>query len=468
MKYFATFCIGMVICLQIQADNHHALTAADRVSLDVAVYHQDFAVLTDHRRATLGDHDRVLEITDVARTIQAETVSLESDRENGFVPQTQSYRYDLLNRTSLLERFVGRKVKYSRFLHEDGSSEKVLREGVLLSIDPEIVMFGDIIEVGPEGTISLPSLPADLTLSPTLQFEGTNGFNGVQDLALRYLASGLSWKSDYTLTLAEKGGKATLEGWVTVRNQSGSDLVVDHLSLIAGEVSKQAPMQLVNRQRAVIDMEMGADAGANVEPVPAGDLHRYEFSGPVSLTKNEFTRLRLIDREGVRVGRTYRKTSIVHQYGMDAGEMASPDIVLSFVNTKKNNLGTPLPAGTVRVFGVSEGREDFVGEASIDHRAEGVKTELVVGKAFDIRVERTQKEFRRTGDRRAEIAYEVVLKNSSDRKAEVVLHEKLHGTWKVLDSSSSAERQDSRTLVFTEVVPAKGEVTVRYRVRLGW
>ena len=463
MKHLKILGLALVFCNVVHADNHNALTADDRVSMALMVYNRNFAVITDQRRATLTADDDHIEITDVVKTIQPETVSLRSDKEGGFVARSQKYRYDLLNRSALLERFVGRKIKYSRFLLDKGAFEKVLREGVLLSINPEIVMFGDIIEIQPEGTISLPSLPSDLTLSPTLVFHGANQSEGTQDLLLRYMATGLSWTADYSLTLSDK---AKLEGWVSVRNQSSSDLSADRLSLVAGDVAKQVPSQ--RQQKMVMMQEMAADSGPAASPVSGGDYHRYDFDEPVQLSKNDLTQLRLIDRNEIRFEKIYRKISHVNRYRADASEEGSPDVVLRFSNTRKNKLGVPLPAGVVRVFETKAGTEDFIGESRIPHRAEGSQIELTTGAAFDLNVRRAQKAFRRITERRAEVTYEVTLSNASEKNAVVELHEKLAASWEVISASLKSSKPDSQTLVFAVDVPAKGKATVEYRVRLDW
>ena len=120
------------------------ITADARLELEMSIYNQNFAVIRDARSVAIGKGEAVLEFRDIPRTIVPQSVTLASDAARGFIAAQQNYRYDLLNRESLLERYVGRKVKYSRMiLEEDNTYEKLLREGILLSINPEIVKFGD-------------------------------------------------------------------------------------------------------------------------------------------------------------------------------------------------------------------------------------------------------------------------------------------------------------------------------------
>jgi len=462
MKYLIT-AAAFLVSSHTLAESHFELTSTDRVKLGLTVFNGNFAVLEDRRRVVLPTKGIRLEFADVARTIQPQTVTLQSSRPGGFLADQQNYRYDLLNRKSLLERFVGRKVRYARSLLEDGTYEKVLREGILLSINPEIVMFGDVIEIEPEGTISLPSLPSDLRTSPTLVFQGRNGHEGAQELSVRYHADSIGWEADYTLTLADKG---LLNGWVTVSNRSGSDLAVDDLSLIAGEVRRRSPVQ-VPEQRAMM-ADMSAEQSVVPRAVSGGDYHRYEFGGPVNLVKNDLTQLSLTKADGIRVSKSHRLVSNVQRYAADGAEHRSPAIVLSFDNSRRNNLAVPLPAGTVRVFEKDATTETFIGEAWIDHTAAGGEIELEIGRAFNLSARRVQESFRRLGDRMAEVTYTITISNAGNKPATVRLEEKLFGDWEVVKQSRKGKRIDARTLAFEQPVPAIGESVLSYSVRLGW
>lgn len=435
------------------------ITADARQELEMSIYNQNFAVIRDARSVEIGKGEAVLEFRDIPRTIMPQSVTLESDDSRGFVAAQQNYRYDLLNRQSLLERYLGRKVKYSRMiLEEDNTYEKVLREGILLSINPEIVKFGDVIEIEPEGTISLPSIPTDLRTTPTLVFQGENGRDARQTLNLRYHAGGIGWEADYTLNLERK---AELSGWLTVTNQTGSDFDVDGLHLIAGEVNKAAPV--VHKVARAAAMEMMADA-AMPPRSETGDYHSYDIPGRVTLIKNDMTQLRLIDASGIKVEKSYRLVSAVNRYASEAAESQSPESVLTFANSARNNLNVPLPAGTLRVY--DEGQ--FIGESRTGHKAAGETVEVVLGRAFDINVKRTQLNYRRIADRTVEIEYGIELTNAGKKPVSVVLQEKLSGDWDVVKESAKGRKADARTLVFEPRVPAKGQSSFTYTVRMNW
>ena len=191
----------VVLSTGIATASQFELGVESRTRLALTVFNSNLTVVRDQREVVLPTGEIELEFTDVARTILPPTVSISSAASQGFSANQQNYRFDLLNPNSLLERFVGRKVKYSKFLLQEKGYEKILREGILLSINPEIVKFGDVIEISPEWTISLPYIPDDLNTSPTLVFKGENQKSGKQELTVRYHAAGVGWEADYALTL---------------------------------------------------------------------------------------------------------------------------------------------------------------------------------------------------------------------------------------------------------------------------
>ena len=69
----------------------------------------------------------------------------------------------------------------------------------------------------------------------------SGGAGGPRKVQVDYLAPSLSWKGDYSLLLGPpaRGGTPTdmlLDGWVSVRNNTGMDVCADAVDLVAGEV----------------------------------------------------------------------------------------------------------------------------------------------------------------------------------------------------------------------------------------
>lgn len=60
---------------------------------------------------------------------------------------------------------------------------------------------------------------------------------GAQNVELAYLTSGLSWKADYVADL-QADNTLTLNGWITLKNDSGVDYNNATVQLIAGSVNQ--------------------------------------------------------------------------------------------------------------------------------------------------------------------------------------------------------------------------------------
>ena len=64
--------------------------------------------------------------------------------------------------------------------------------------------------------------------------------------------------------------------------------------------------------------------------------------------------------------------------------------------------------------------------------------------------------------------YRVTLRNAGDSAVSVDVQEERAGEWSVLQSSVPAEKVSSTITRFRVKVPAKGEATLTYRVRVVW
>ncbi|MDZ7684913.1 MAG: hypothetical protein U5O39_07775 [Gammaproteobacteria bacterium] len=118
------------------------LTPDDQVEMDLTVY-SGFALVRDVRETTLPEGAVTLEYEGVAHTVEPASVRVRSLDGGALEVVRQSYQYDLLSKQSLLERYIGHKLKYVQRVAGDDNVDRIVREGVLLSIDPEIVKFGD-------------------------------------------------------------------------------------------------------------------------------------------------------------------------------------------------------------------------------------------------------------------------------------------------------------------------------------
>ena len=93
------------------------------------------------------------------------------------------------------------------------------------------------------------------------------------------------------------------------------------------------------------------------------------------------------------------------------------------------------------------------------------------GNAFDLTAERVQTEYTtsRVNNRTiANAAYRVTVSNAKDSVVTVEVIEDRRGEWSLVDSSLPGEKVSSTETRFRLQVPAKGQATLTYRVRVVW
>ena len=141
-------------------------------------------------------------------------------------------------------------------------------------------------------------------------------------------------------------------------------------------------------------------------------------------------------------------------------------VFLELVNSEKNNLGIPLPKGTVRVYKQDkDGSLQFVGEDQIDHTPKDEKFKLKIGEAFDVVGERVQTDYKRLGDNLFEVAFEVSLRNHKKEDVRVLVEEPIPGDWEMLSNTHSYEKVSARLIRFDIPVAKDTEAKVKYRIR---
>lgn len=453
--------IGLLSMAASASDSLLRLTPDSRTGLALTVY-SDFGVVRDVRNTTLPQGQIQLEFDGVAKTIDPSSVSARTLGDRGGIDVVrQSYQYDLLNKRSLLERYIGRKLRYSLSLPRDGAIDKVFREGTLLSIDPEIVQFGDSIEIAPDGVISLPYIPEGLKTTPTLVWTLDNSRRGSQQIETTYVADGLQWSADYTLVLNDSESLFDMSSWVNLTNQSGTTFTDASLKLVAGAVQRApdaSPRPMAMMARSMMDESSGGERRT------LADYHLYEFPGSFTVADKETLQLKFRGAENVPVTKSYVSTSTVAMHQIQEPRSDRFDVRYTFEVADAGR--EPLPAGTVRVMKQdADGTLQLLGETRVNHTPVGEEVALTTGKAFDLGVERNQLSWRRLSNRSSEVTVEVTVTNSKDEPAEVMLQERMAGDWEVMSQTLSGERVDSTTLEYRLRLRGGESSTFTYTVR---
>src|SRR3954470_1584487 len=236
-------------------------TEADRKSVSITVYNQNFGVVREVRElSSLGIGQVSLEFRDVAANIQPETVAIKSLTAPGAISVLeQNYRYDLLTPQTLLEKYLGKKIRTYRYHEATGKEEAADAELLSVAEQPILRLNGEV-TFGYPARFAFPQVPDNLIAKPTLMWL-VSSQKSAQTLEVSYLTQNLNWSADYVLVVNDSDTQAALQGWVTLVNQSGASYKNAELKLVAGDVNR------VQDVRAYKSSGMSMPAAA---PAPGG------------------------------------------------------------------------------------------------------------------------------------------------------------------------------------------------------
>jgi hypothetical protein len=445
-------------------------TASDRTSVSVTVYNQNLALVRETRTLKL-DRTGVgtLRFMDVPSQINPRTVHVQPLSGGGPSVLEQNYEYDLISPEKLMEKYVGRDVEIVEQALD--LTNRTVKATLISTNGGPVYRIGDRIVIGQTGKVTLPDLPAELVARPTLVWTLNAEKAGATPAEVSYLTDGMNWSADYVAVVDADDKKAGLSGWVTIDNHSGASFKDATLKLVAGDVRRLQPQQVM--EGAFLQRSMAKAAGApQFQEESFFEYHLYTLDRPTTVKDNQTKQLSLFTAPSVPVTKKLLLTGDYNLYRNSLGTGAQPQkvaVVLEIVNAQAGGLGMPLPKGTVRVYKKDKsGAEQFVGEDAIDHTPKDETIRLHVGDAFDVVAERSQTDFKAVSPRENESAWSLSLRNRKDEDIVVTVREPMGGDWTLLSSSLPGKKVDQQTLEFEVPVPKGKEVKLTYRVALRW
>ena len=217
-----------------------SVTTDSQTGVSVTIYNQDLALIRDSRKVpvALGEND--IAFIDVAAGMRPETALLNSD--GGILDVLeQNFDFDLLTAQKLLEKSVGQKIRVFRTNPETGEDSSEEAEVLSVADGQAVLKIGDRIETAIPGRFVYSGVPANLRARPTLVVKANAEKAGDVAVDLSYLSRGLSWSADYVVDLAADEKTLSINGLVTLTNQSGVTYKDAKLQLVAGNVNQVQP-----------------------------------------------------------------------------------------------------------------------------------------------------------------------------------------------------------------------------------
>ncbi len=445
---------------------HETRVVEAPASAALTVYDDGFALVREKRAAALEKGETVLELRGLPRQMQPDTVLLRPPPGIGVLEQTHDF--GTITRDRLLQEHLGREVTLVRLNPATGAqtTERVRIMGIQGGL---VVENGGRIETVDPDRIIFDQLPAGLSARPSLTARLAAPEGGKKDLELSYLTGGLSWKADYVAEL-QADGKLALTGWITLTNDTGSGFKDARLQVVSAQlnrVSRGGAPEMADMRMKTMALPMSAPA-----PEPAqeslGGGHLFTVERPVTIGPLQTKQLALLTAPAVTVERTYVLEQQPHIfYAHDRmPHSANAQLQLVLNNSEKAGLGRALPAGVVRVYQRdSKGNAQFGGEDRLDHLAVGETDRLTLGSDVDLPAKRVLTEVRQVAQGVVEQRWEVRLTNGKADPVTVLVKENFPGDWTVIEESRKHRTEDGRAVWAVEV-PAGGQATLTYRVRL--
>jgi hypothetical protein len=481
IKHLATvvavlFLVGIGYCPVSSAEKKEgkhetaSSTLEDQTGVALTIYNVNLGLVKDQRQIKLFKGIGDLRFMDVAAQIMPTSVHIKSILDpSSLQVLEQNYEYDLLNPQKLLDKYVGKEVKLTT-KNPYTEREEIVIATLLSNNGQPIFKIGDEITFGHPGRVIFPGVPENLNAKPTLVWMLENTLPSAQKLEASYLTNGINWRSDYVVTLNDKDDKADLSGWVTIDNHSGATYKNAKLKLVAGDVNRTTN-EYEYKDKLMRVAEMAAKAAApQFKEDSFFEYHLYTLERPATVKDNQTKQISLVTADNIPVKKELLYYGANYYYTSRYGEAISNQKIGVFVeiqNKKVNNLGLPLPKGTVRVYKADkEGSLQFVGEDSIDHTPKDEKVRIKLGDAFDVVGSRKQTDWKKIAYDTYEAAFEISLRNHKKEDVVVKVVEPIPGDWKMISSSHEYSKSEAFTAEFNIPVQKDQEVKLTYRVRM--
>lgn len=412
-----------------------------RKSTSVNIYNDNLGVIKENHTVSLDKGLNLINLTNVASQIQPTSVNLEINAKL----LEQNYQYDLASIYSILQKFINKEINLT------GKSEI---KGTLISINGiEIV-----VQTKEGGIIMIPNLndyqlkvnqlPENLKTKPTLEWKIETDKKSTENLELTYKTNGLSWNAKYVAVLNKEENKINLNSWVNMTNNCGASFFDTKIKLVAGNIK-------LNNTFEIYDEAMG---GARYQTMKMAnetnfqertffDYHIYELERPTDILNNEQKQISLFTADAINVTKSY-------SYKVNGNNPSGRvDIIIDFQNSKKNNLGIPLPKGEFSIYKEDNNSIELVGEDKIDHTPKDEKIELKLGEAFDIVIEdkitSNDRNISKTVNEQIYITeYSITIKNKKEENVIINIKSEFGSNWEVVKSNFKYEKNRYNEIVF--------------------
>ncbi|MFC1541434.1 DUF4139 domain-containing protein [Candidatus Latescibacterota bacterium] len=422
--------------------------------ISLSVYNDDLAIVKISDVMTFRKGIQTISFTDVSKRVDPTSVRF-STEDGGINVIEQNFRYDLVNSQKVLERYIDKMITL-------WINEGELIEGILLSVTGDVVLSDTdsnikIVKLQSIERFDFPELPEGLITKPTLFWKLNSDRTTETATEISYMTAGFDWHAEYTAVIDENETEMEVSLWVSIDNNSGATYENAKLKLIAGDVNRVRPQEMIKRMPATLAVTQ-ENAVAGFEERGLFEYHLYELQGRTTVNNAEIKQISLFPNTNVKEEKILIYDPLINPTRVTAN--------VEFTNSESDGLGMPLPAGIVRVYKTdTDGSIEFIGEDSIKHTPKNEKVRLVLGTSFDIVAERRVADSKRISRTIIEESIEISLRNRKEETVIITAVEHFWRDWEIISKSDNFVKKDANTAEFTVEIPADSEKIISYTVR---
>jgi len=405
--------IGLICACSLFANTTKINNTKD---LTLTIYNNNLAMVNETRDVNIkhsGKQELVYEA--IASSVIFESIIPNFSKST--ILYSQNYKYDILSLNKLLQKSINKTIKYKVQI---APYKYEIKSAKLLSINPIIVnQDNKIISDIKAKDVIFDKIPADLLTLPSLVWE-TKSSKGNQDIKLNYLTRGISWKSDYVLNIDDTN---SLTAWISITNNSGTAYKDANIYCMAGDVktaNKRNNYGSRIYKKNMVAMQM--DSAPMVTQKEFAGYHLYKIPFTQTLNNKQKKQISFLNLKDIKINEYASIRENMYLYPFTTINNKKFKHKISFENKLSNNMGIPLPKGTIRVYQKDGELSHFIGQDNLKHTSKNEKIYITIGKYFDIVQKITQIDYKKT-KYNVMSKYKRVVKNNSKKIQTIKIQE---------------------------------------------
>lgn len=285
-----------------------------------------------------------------------------------------------------------------------------------------------------------------------------------RSLDIIYAFKNLKWNAFYTLLVSSDFQNIILNGYVIVENKTDVDLHVKECQLVDGH----------------LPTEQKTSSGT------VGSVRAYTYSHPIDIKRGHEKRLNWVSHVGLNATPEIRIALDASYLGDLEGKILhpTPQLYLSFNNTKESGLGYGMPTGeTTLYYQDTNGHVECLGKTRL--------TALVDGQNFSVRIPQTlsdkggdefvnmrevahietdfeQTEFKKLSDDIVEVSGKMIVRNRKNaiQTMRVTLDIPPCASWEIIKENFAHQRYGDQQAQWTITAAGNAETDLKFRIRI--